>query len=155
MQISFHDHVYDCRFRARSGHAGIIHCAVAETLMLFVRKGKLMHMLRKMTSMGVLAFGLGFATAVHAADTASEPQKAAPAPANEWAFTVAPYLWGAGLSGDVGLFGQPPVNLDLSFDDLLNHLKFAAMLAVEAHNGTWGVAGDLLVPASSWLTFRQ
>jgi hypothetical protein len=73
-----------------------------------------------------------------AADIESEPPKEAPAPANEWSFTVAPYLW------DVGLFGQPPVNVDMSFGDILDNLKFAGMLAAEAHNGTWGVAGDLI-----------
>jgi hypothetical protein len=112
--------------------------------MVFVRKGKLMHKLGKSVSIAAVALSLGFTTAVQAADIASEPPKEAPPPAKEWAFTIAPYLWGAGLTGDVGLFGQPPVNVDLSFGDILDNLKFAGMLAAEANNGTWGIVGDLI-----------
>jgi hypothetical protein len=90
----------------------------------------------------VATVGGGFSA--QAADMAPEPAKQAPPPAREWAFTVAPYIWGAGLSGDVGLFGLTPVNVDMSFGDILDNLRFAGMLAAEAHNGTWGVAGDLI-----------
>ena len=44
-----------------------------------------------------------------------------------WTFTVAPYLFAAGLSGQVAQFGAPPVNVSLDFGDILNHLKFGAM----------------------------
>ncbi len=63
---------------------------------------------------------------------------------DEWTITIAPYVWGAGLSGDVGLFGREPVNVDMSFSDIFKDLKFAAMGVTEAHNGTWGVFGDLM-----------
>ncbi|TDQ10387.1 hypothetical protein DEV91_1531 [Phyllobacterium brassicacearum] len=39
-----------------------------------------------------------------------------------WTFTVAPYFWAAGISGDVGLFGLPPVEVDASFSDIFDHL---------------------------------
>lgn len=68
----------------------------------------------------------------------------APAPdTNEWRFTLAPYVWGVGLSGDVGLFGKGPVDVDIPFSDILENLNFAAMGVAEAHNGTWGVFVDL------------
>ncbi len=68
----------------------------------------------------------------------------APAPdTSEWRFTLAPYVWGVGLSGDVGLFGKGPVDVDIPFSDILENLDFAAMGVAEAHNGTWGVFVDL------------
>jgi hypothetical protein len=68
----------------------------------------------------------------------------APAPdTSEWRFTLAPYVWGVGLSGDVGVFGRGPVDVDIPFSDILENLDFAAMGVAEAHNGTWGVFVDL------------
>ena len=62
---------------------------------------------------------------------------------SDWRFTVAPYVWGVGLSGDVGLFGREPVELDIPFSDILQNLNFAAMGVAEAHNGTWGALVDV------------
>lgn len=73
-----------------------------------------------------------------AADLADTPAS------DEWVISIAPYAWAAGLSGDVGLFGREPVELDMSFSDILNELKFAAMGVVEAHNGTFGIFGDIM-----------
>lgn len=66
------------------------------------------------------------------------------AESGEWKFSVAPYAWAAGISGDVGLFGREPIDLDLEFSDILHDLKFAAMGVVEAHNGTVGLFGDVM-----------
>jgi hypothetical protein len=63
---------------------------------------------------------------------------------SNWTFTVAPYLWAAGLEGDVGLFGLEPVDVDMSFSDILDNLKFAGMILGEVNNGTWGLVGDLI-----------
>jgi len=73
-----------------------------------------------------------------AADITAKPAS------DEWVISVAPYAWAAGLSGDVGLFGREPVDLDMSFSDILDDLKFAAMGVVEAHNGTYGIFGDIM-----------
>jgi hypothetical protein len=62
----------------------------------------------------------------------------------DWTFSVTPYLWAAGLSGRVGVFGKQPVDLDLSFSDILDGLKFSGMVTGDATNGTWGVFGDLI-----------
>jgi opacity protein-like surface antigen len=85
-------------------------------------------------SMLVLASVLAPATA---ADLAPAPDT------SEWQFTLAPYAWGVGLSGDVGLFGRGPVEVDIPFSDILETLDFAAMGVGEAHNGTWGVFVDI------------
>jgi opacity protein-like surface antigen len=74
----------------------------------------------------------------------------APAPdTSGWRFTLAPYVWGVGLNGDVGLFGRGPVEIDIPFSDILENLDFAAMGVGEAHNGTWGVFVDLNYTALS------
>jgi hypothetical protein len=52
-------------------------------------------------------------------------------------------VWGVGLSGDVGVFGKGPVEVDIPFSDILENLDFAAMGVIEAHNGTWGAFVDL------------
>ena len=65
-------------------------------------------------------------------------------PTDLWTLSVAPYLWGAGLNGDVGLFGRDPVEVDMSFGDIFNDLRFGGMAVVELHNGAWGIFGDLI-----------
>src|SRR5262245_53303105 len=79
-----------------------------------------------------------------AADIAAEAPPEAPVSDSEWTFAVAPYFWGAGLQGDVGLFGREPVHVDMSFGDIFDNLRFGGMIVGEAHNGTWGVFGDLI-----------
>src|SRR5690606_18293509 len=59
---------------------------------------------------------------LHAADM-QQPVSDAPV-VDPWRVSVAPYLWGAGLNGDVGLFGLEPVNIDMSFGDILKDLRF-------------------------------
>ena len=88
-----------------------------------------------------------FVFAVVGSALALSPARAAdlePVPASgEWTFTIAPYLWAAGLSGDIGLFGREPVEVDMSFSDILDDLKFAGMVVSEAHNGSFGVFTDI------------
>ena len=58
--------------------------------------------------------------------------------AGGWSFEVTPYAWMAGLSGNVGTIpGLPPVEVDLSFGDILDDLDIAGMLFASARNGPW------------------
>ena len=77
------------------------------------------------------------ATFARAADAAAEPPPEYAAPADEWTFTLAPYLWAAGIQGDIGLFGRQPIEVDMSFGDIFSDLRFGGMLVGELHNGTW------------------
>lgn len=61
-----------------------------------------------------------------------------------WTFTLAPYLWAAGLSGDVAKFGLPAVDVDSSFSDILDHLDFGVMAVGEARKGPISFFGDLI-----------
>jgi len=98
--------------------------------------------------MRILIASLLVSTAVGAATAADLGVAAAPPqptqPGSEWTFAAAPYFWAAGLEGDVGVFGVQPVHIDMSFGDIFDDLRFGGMLVAEAHNGTWGVFGDLI-----------
>jgi opacity protein-like surface antigen len=61
-----------------------------------------------------------------------------------WKFTAAPYLWAAGLKGDIGEFGIPPVYVDATFADILKNFDVGFMGAGEARYGRFGIATDML-----------
>jgi hypothetical protein len=62
---------------------------------------------------------------------------------NPWRFEITPYAWMLGETGTVGI-GPLQTNVDLTFHDLLEALKFAAMLKGEARKGPWSINADLL-----------
>lgn len=61
-----------------------------------------------------------------------------------WTFSVAPYFWAAGLSGEVAQFGLPSIQVDAKFGDVLKNLDFAAMAIAEARYDRYSVFGDLM-----------
>lgn len=67
---------------------------------------------------------------------------ASSAAAEEWDWRVTPYLWGLGIDGDIAL---GPVGRDVSaeFADVLDVLKGAALMHVEAQKGEHVLFGDL------------
>jgi hypothetical protein len=68
--------------------------------------------------------------------------------ADDWTVVVSPYVWAAGLDGDVALGGIEG-QVDLSFGDVLETLDLAVMGNVEVSNGRWGGFVDLLYVRSS------
>ncbi|MBB4302062.1 opacity protein-like surface antigen [Rhodobium orientis] len=92
-----------------------------------------------------LAASLCAASPAFAADFATEG--AAPPPAEEtlpgWQFTIAPYFWGAGVTGDIAQFGLPTTRIDQSFSEILDSLEFAGMIVGEARYGPYSVSTDL------------
>lgn len=90
-----------------------------------------------------LGLALWFSSLANAADAVVEPVVVEVEPHESgWVFSIAPYFWAAGLNGDVGLFGRQPVDIDMSFSDIFDNLRFGGMIVGEAHNGTWGVLAD-------------
>jgi hypothetical protein len=89
------------------------------------------------TILAAAVFASVFPAAAFSADVA------APEPASDWTFAGALYLWGAGISGDSGVFGLPPQEVDLSFSDILQDLDFAFMGLGEARNGRFVMGMDL------------
>jgi len=61
-----------------------------------------------------------------------------------WNFTGSAYLWAPSLSGTVGLGGLPPLDIDVSFRDIVDNLDFAFMAIGEARYGRFGIATDLM-----------
>jgi hypothetical protein len=70
--------------------------------------------------------------------------QAAAAPGTGWTFDFTPYIWGAGMSGDVQGGALPPVGVDMSFSDILDNLDAGLMGAFEARNGRWGFLFDAI-----------
>jgi hypothetical protein len=61
-----------------------------------------------------------------------------------WSFAIAPYFWMAGMEGDIAEFGAPPVNVDISFSDILDSLDFSLMAVAEARYDRFSVFSDFL-----------
>jgi hypothetical protein len=66
------------------------------------------------------------------------PAAVDPAEDDRWRFTVAPYVWGAGLNGDVRL-GRLEEEIDLDFIDIVKDFGFGGMLYAEARKPRYGV----------------
>jgi len=64
------------------------------------------------------------------------------AQADEWQYTFAPYLYGAGMDGRVGIAGRE-VEAEASFSDVLSNLEFGFMAHFEAANEKWIIISDL------------
>lgn len=93
----------------------------------------------------VLAAGLLAASPVRAADiySAMAPEMNQ-VERDGWTFAVSPYFWAAGMSGDTGVFGLPPVHTDMSFSDIWDELDFAAMTIGEARYDRYSIFADVM-----------
>ncbi len=72
-----------------------------------------------------------------------------PPPAEEvvppgWSFTIAPYVWAAGIEGRAGVFGFPPQDIGASFSDVLSNLEGALMLVGTARYDRYSLFADLV-----------
>ena len=74
-------------------------------------------------------------------ETATAP-RSQPAPTDKWQFVFSPYFWMAGLHGTTGGPNRT-VQVDESFGDIFDSLKFAFMGVFEAHKGKWAMQTDL------------
>ena len=66
------------------------------------------------------------------------------AAAGGWDFSIAPYLWGAGIDGTVNVRGHQ-ADVDMAFEDILDDLEFGAMVNLQARKDRLGFYGDFLV----------
>lgn len=93
----------------------------------------------------ILLSGMLWASAAAGADLGpATNSEAPPAAGSGWTFSVTPYFWAAGLSGETSQFGLPVVDMNASFSDIIDNLDFAAMLMAEARNGRYSLFGDLI-----------
>jgi len=83
---------------------------------------------------------LVFAIFVQAA-TSDAARAEDPAPPSPWSFQIAPYLWLAGIGGDIS-GPRASVGFDASIGDVLSHLDGGLMLEGEAHYRRLFLFGD-------------
>ena len=78
------------------------------------------------------------------AGTVSGYAQEATTPASDsWQFTLTPYLWTPGVSGQTRIGTRiPDQNVDASISSLLSNLDFGAMATFEARKDRWGILLD-------------
>ena len=86
-----------------------------------------------------IAFSIALAACGAASAQTTSPQASGTA---GWRWSVTPYLWGSDLKGDVTFPSGQSIGGELKFNDILDHLDFAAMLHVEGHRREWGMFFD-------------
>jgi hypothetical protein len=66
-----------------------------------------------------------------------------PPPESGWKFTVVPYLWLAGINGDVAAFGAPEASIDASISDVLKNLDMGLMSVMQARYDRFSISADI------------
>ncbi|HEY9181873.1 MAG TPA: hypothetical protein VIQ99_01660, partial [Gammaproteobacteria bacterium] len=69
------------------------------------------------------------------------------ASAQEWDWTLTPYLWASGIDGDASV-GPVQADLSVNFGDIVDVLAGAALMHVEAQTDDHGYFGDLVYLAT-------
>lgn len=96
----------------------------------------------------VVALSLCGVQAAYGADTTVGDPKALPAVAADsktWALQITPYLWAAGLKGDISPFRRAPtMNVEKSFSDVLNDLNVGGFVNLWGRYDRFVLSGDLM-----------
>src|SRR5436190_12403518 len=75
-----------------------------------------------------------------------QPKEAAPPTITQsepWQFTIAAPGWMAGLDGTIGVRGVN-ADIDIGFDEILQHLDMIFAMRAEAQKGPFGIYGELI-----------
>lgn len=80
---------------------------------------------------------------------ATSPVRAQSQPAGtvmdgKWHFIVAPYMWFAGLKGDVSVKGVAEIPIDQSFSDVFSNFHFGFLGHFEGRKDRFGLATDVM-----------
>lgn len=75
---------------------------------------------------------------------AAEGLSPIPKISSEWRFEVTPYVWAPGIKGTLGLDSGLAKSADFTSSDVVSNLKSGGMISAEAHQGRWGVMGDVV-----------
>ena len=76
--------------------------------------------------------------------TASSPAFAAGKSADDWQYGVAIYGFFPEIAGDARFPAGNGQTIDVTADDLLDHLKFTTMFSLSAQKGRWGAFTDVI-----------
>jgi hypothetical protein len=71
------------------------------------------------------------------------PQAVAQSGSNAWQFSIAPYLWAAGMDGTMTI-ADVDQEIDVPFSDIISDLDFALMGHFDMRNDRWVLASDLI-----------
>jgi hypothetical protein len=112
-----------------------------------------MHITRVRLAALLLPFVLGASAGAQKAPKAqkapSDPCEKEVPKKDRWEFALIPYFWAAGLHGTVGVANHE-ASISESFSDIFDDLNFAAMGALAARKGDWGISADLF-----WVALGQ
>ncbi|MFC5386631.1 hypothetical protein ACFPLB_11735 [Aquamicrobium segne] len=101
----------------------------------------------------IAAFFLFGAHTVHAADTIPVLPPEAPAVASgqpSWALQITPYMWAAGLDGNISPFRRgPTLAVEKSFSDVMDSLNFGGFLDIWARSDRFIFSGNLMYVSTS------
>lgn len=95
-----------------------------------------------------LAVALCGAQAAYAADAVAD-RFGDPAPVTEasqtWALQITPYMWAAGLKGDISPFRRAPtIGVEKSFSDVMDDLNFGGFVNIWARHDRFVLSGDMM-----------
>jgi hypothetical protein len=95
-----------------------------------------------------LVAGAGFALvgSLNAGTLELQPKQTAPPTITEsqpWQFTIAAPGWMAGMDGTIGIRGVN-ADIDVGFDQILQHLDMIFALRAEAQKGPFGIFGEII-----------
>lgn len=68
---------------------------------------------------------------------------AAQSSSGDWEYSIAPYLWMAGMDGTMTIADQEQ-DVDVSFGDIIDNLDFAFMGHFDMRNERWVISADLV-----------
>jgi len=71
------------------------------------------------------------------------PKATAQSSSSEWQYTIAPYLWAAGMDGTMTI-ADNEADIDVPFSDIIENLDFALMGHFDMRNERWVLASDLI-----------
>ena len=86
---------------------------------------------------------LAVAVVIMAGLPAAAQTDSAQADSDGWKFTIAPYLWAAGMNGTITI-NHIDADVDVPFSDILSNLDFAGMLHFDMQSEHWVVTSDLI-----------
>lgn len=96
-------------------------------------------MFRKLIKKAATVFLLG--TVFSASAVLADETSPIPTLSDGFRFSITPYLWAAGIAGDLDHDGKH-VHTHISSDKVLSNLAVGAMLDGEVHYGRWGLYGN-------------
>lgn len=80
----------------------------------------------------------------HAADPAEQAPPVEPV-GQDWALQITPYLWAAGINGDISPFQRAPtIGIDKSFSDVFKDLNFGGFINIWGRYERFVFSGDLM-----------